>query len=134
MSRAVLPRRVHWLAGLAFALLGCAGVEGERRGPDRPAGGAAVGTSRLSALLGTTVTLRGLASDAKAGAVLVRGSEVVYIDGLDAWPVDVVDRRVAVIGHLERRKYIPDPGPAGARTQGAEGEQYVLEHAHWVLR
>lgn len=76
-------------------------------------------------------TLRGVAKNAKAGAVLlVDGSDmVVYLEGLSEWPEALLDQRVEARGRLVEEKFIPDPGPDehGAYSQGAEGAQTVLK-------
>lgn len=85
-------------------------------------------------MIGQTVELRGTAFDSKAGAVLVTDDDqTVYIDGLDYWPGDLSGKSVIVNGLLRRKKYIPDPqtDADGAISQGAEGEQLVLEKAKW---
>jgi hypothetical protein len=81
-----------------------------------------------------TVTLRGVAADAKGGAVLqTDDGRVVYVDGLERWPDAVAGHPVKAQGRLTRRKLIPDPvvGPAGERSAGAVGDQTVLEQATW---
>lgn len=82
-----------------------------------------------------TVTLRGKALDAKAGAiVLVDGDRAVYIEGLSGWPNEAYGKRVAVTGVLVRKKFIPDPvNEAGEICQGARGSQDVLEEAQWTV-
>ena len=78
-------------------------------------------------------TLRGVAKNAKAGAVLlVDGSEmVVYLKGLSEWPEKLLDQKVEAKGLLVEEKFIPDPGPDenGAYSQGAQGSQTVLKSA-----
>lgn len=79
-------------------------------------------------------TIEGKARDAKAGAVVVLDSgEPVYIEGLDGWPSDIEGKRVRATGVLKRKKLIPDPvvDSDGAISQGAEGDQTVLEGASW---
>jgi hypothetical protein len=75
-------------------------------------------------------TLVGVAKNAKAGAVLlVEGQGPIYLEGLAAWPEQLLDRRVEARGRPVEEKLIPDPGPDehGAYTQGAEGTQTVLK-------
>ncbi|MBI3928622.1 MAG: hypothetical protein HY319_23990 [Armatimonadetes bacterium] len=72
------------------------------------------------------VRLRGLAANAKAGALLDSPGLAVYIDGMDAWqqPPGVP---VLVTGKLSWEKRIPDPvGPNGEISTGAWGLQAVL--------
>ena len=80
--------------------------------------------------------LVGQALDAKAGAVLeTADAGVVYIGGLSSWPAALRQRRVAVTGIVVTKKLIPDPvvGPRGEISQGAQGDQTVIEGARWRL-
>jgi hypothetical protein len=91
-------------------------------------------TTKLAGYIGKTVTLVGIARDAKGGAVLVTPSgEPVYIGGLDYWLPEFSGKEISVTGVLQEKKYIPDPmtTPNGAISQGAYGNQYVLEKAQW---
>ncbi len=86
---------------------------------------------------GKKVTLSGTARDAKGSAVLMTDNDdVVYIDGLDSWPADVLGKRVRVTGVLREKKYLPSPvvDETGAISQGAEGNQSVLEKATWKVQ
>ena len=87
-------------------------------------------------LLDTYTTIAGTARNAKGGAViLVDATEIpVYVEGLSSWDGTHLDwQRVAVSGTLRQKKYIPDPAvdTDGAISQGAEGDQLVLEGAEW---
>lgn len=78
-------------------------------------------------------TLLGLARDAKGGAVLVTDTgDPVYLEGLDAWPPELLGKRVRATGRLAQKKYSPDPvvDKTGAISQGAEGMQTVLMGPH----
>jgi hypothetical protein len=91
-------------------------------------------TTKLGSSIGKTFTLVGIARDAKGGAVLVTpGGELVYIEDLDYWPSELWGKEISVTGVLQEKKYIPDPltTPNGAISQGAYGNQYVLEKAQW---
>ncbi len=91
---------------------------------------------KLSDNMGKTVTLRGIARDAKGGAVLVLPTnEPVYIEVLPSWPTGVSGKDVSVTGILREKKLIPDPyiAPDGGISQGAIGTQTVLEKAKWKL-
>ena len=82
-------------------------------------------------LLGQQVTLEGTAKDAKGGAVLITAeNNVIYLKGIHSWSDDLIDKLVSVSGVLKEEKYIPDPVVAkdGAISQGAEGNQLVLEN------
>jgi hypothetical protein len=92
------------------------------------------GIPKLASYVGKTVTLIGIARDAKGGAVLVTPRrEPVYIKGPDCWPSEFFGKRISATGVLREEKYIPDPsiGANGAISQGAYGNQYVLEKAQW---
>jgi hypothetical protein len=81
------------------------------------------------------VTLEGTAENAKGGAVVVvADGRVVYLRGKTAWPDEVRRTQVTVIGTLTSTKLIPSPvrAPDGAISQGAEGDQWVLDQ--WTLK
>lgn len=78
----------------------------------------------------------GGAANAKGGAVVL--TDVygpVYVEGLKAWPVDVVGKTVEVSGLLRREKLIPDPvtNEYGAVSAGAYGDQTVIADADWKV-
>lgn len=84
--------------------------------------------------MGKTVTVRGIARDAKGGAVLLpANTDPIYIEGLSSWPDEVLGKEVSVTGVLREKKLIPDPYIAsdGGISQGAIGTQMVLEKATW---
>ena len=81
-----------------------------------------------------TDIVRGIARDAKGGAVVITSSgSPVYIEHLDGWPGDVLGCEIEAKGKLVAKKYIPDPfiDEDGAISQGAAGDQDVLEDARW---
>ncbi len=91
-------------------------------------------TLRLPENMGKTVTVRGIARDAKGGAVLLpANTDPIYIEGLSSWPDEVLGKEVSVTGVLREKKLIPDPYIAsdGGISQGAIGTQMVLEKATW---
>lgn len=78
----------------------------------------------------------GKAVDAKAGAALQSDTdEVIYLEGLAAWPAGIAGRRVDVSGILVARKLIPDPtvGAGGAISAGASGSQTVFDSPRWSI-
>lgn len=79
---------------------------------------------------GRIVTAKGVAKDAKGGAVLLDGDGVVYVKGLDAWPRESIDRDQSIEGCLAEEKYLPvaTRDPSGIISQGVEGDGVV-----WVL-
>jgi len=81
------------------------------------------------------VELRGVARDAKCGAVIVTdGGGAIYVQGLDAWPAEVHGKRIVASGVVREKKLIPDPvSRDGLQSTGAWGNQDVLEDARWAL-
>lgn len=80
---------------------------------------------------GGPVELTGLAEDAKGGAVLVVDGNPIYLRKLASWPQHLRGKTVKVKGRLVKTKLIPSPtkNAKGEISQGAEGEQWVLEDA-----
>lgn len=81
-------------------------------------------------------TVEGTAQNAKAGAVVVTSdNKVIYIEGLDTWPLADTRKHVIVTGTLVEKKIIPDPmvNSKGEISQGAEGSQTVMKHATWKI-
>jgi hypothetical protein len=65
-----------------------------------------------SAFLGRTVTLEGRAANAKLGALLDNGTNIIWIDGLDEWPEGFYPgegkgKRVRVTGTVIKRDDLP---------------------------
>ena len=90
--------------------------------------------SKKAMVIGQKVTLRGTARNAKGGAVLLTSNNVpCYIEHLDCWPEDLDGKQIVATGTLREKKLIPDPfiAPDGAISQGAIGDQKVLEDAQW---
>lgn len=78
----------------------------------------------------------GHAVNAKAGAALTaHENEVIYLDGLAAWPDGVAGRTVEVSGLLVTRQVVPDAtvDAGGAISAGASGSQRVFESPRWSL-
>ncbi len=120
--------------GLLLCLAACgAQTAVELAGEAPPASEAVVGPS-LSAKVGQNVVLDGTARNAKAGAVVVvePDESPVYLSGLTEWPEGLDGKKVRVEGTLTEQKWIPDPvAPNGEISQGAEGNQWVLEASKW---
>ncbi len=87
----------------------------------------------LTKLNGKKVELPGVAHDAKGGAILLVDDGPIYVRKLDSWPTAMRGKEVVVKGTLKSMKLIPSPerSPTGAISQGAEGDQWVLEDATW---
>jgi len=131
-ARMLGARRVKCLGAMgAFLVISVVGCAGERRPPLAPATPAPA-TSQSAAAPDARTTLRGVARDAKGGAVVVTDRGPVYIAGLDAWPAALAGRTVEVTGVVRQMKHIPDPvGPGNTVAQGAWGEQTVIVEATW---
>lgn len=116
------------LALAAFLLL-AAGCSSERR---PPAASPTPAATRPAPAPAAKTTLRGLAQNAKAGAVVGTDAGPVYVVGLESWPDALAGRQVEVTGVVRQRKHIPDPvGSGGTVAQGAWGAQTVIEGATW---
>ena len=88
----------------------------------------------LGKATGERVTLRGVAADAKLGAVILVQEEPIYATGVESWPASVRGRRVQATGILRRRKLAPDPVPRDhAIPQGAWGDSWVLDEPAYAL-
>ena len=134
-ARMIRACRVIGLGAVATLLLvggvGCAGGGRPPQGAATPAAAASQPAAAAAAPAAKT-TLRGVARDAKGGAVVVTDRGPVYIAGLDAWPAALAGRTVEVTGVVRQMKHIPDPvGPGNTVAQGAWGEQTVIVEATW---
>jgi hypothetical protein len=79
------------------------------------------------------VTIRGVAEDARAGAILMLGDTPIYIGGLLAWEDELSGKSVKASGTLRRRKSrIPKTSPDKDQYHGL-GDSYVLEEATYAL-
>jgi hypothetical protein len=88
-------------------------------------------------LLGKEITILGLAADAKAGACLkLKNDTIVYIQGVYSWNSEFRGKKVYATGTLLKKKIIPDPeiDESGAISQGAYGEQLILENASEIRK
>lgn len=82
----------------------------------------------LTKVEGQTLTISGVAGDAKAGAVLTTDrDEVIYLRDLRSWPEELLDQRVTVEGVLRRGRVYPEVKEGGLTSQGIKGEQWYLE-------
>ena len=87
-------------------------------------------------MIGKKITLVGLAVDAKAGAsIMLNDNSTIYVQEWDHWDSNFLGKRVRVTGTLISKKFIPDVkiDENGAISQGAPGDQLVLENAKWEL-
>jgi hypothetical protein len=83
----------------------------------------------LEKAIGQRVSIKGVAHNAKVGAViLTEWDEVVYLRGIREWPERVIGKRIVKEGILRRQKIYPDVKVEGeARSQGLQGDQFLLE-------
>lgn len=88
-------------------------------------------------MLGKEITLLGIAFNSKAGAVLkLKDDMIVYISDLVYWSDKFLKQQMHVTGIFYRKKIIPDViiDENGAISQGAPGEQYVLENVKEIKK
>jgi hypothetical protein len=117
---------------LWMVVAGCSSEARPPLGAATPATAAASQWGAAAAAPAAKVTLRGVARDAKGGAVVVTDRGPVYVAGLDAWPAALAGRTVEVTGIVRQTKHIPDPvGPGNTVAQGAWGEQTMIVEATW---
>jgi hypothetical protein len=102
--------------------------------------------------LGQTVTLEGMAANAKSGPLLVGEGGEIWIDGLSEWPSEVMGagtfgrgKRVRVTGQVIRRADLPafveKPGeprktgiPVASEAQlEAASTRFLLRGATWTV-
>lgn len=83
--------------------------------------------------LGGSLALEGSAANSKMGAVLREGSRSIAIDGLEAWPEEVLGRRVRVEGVVIERDDLPPAGDPSLPSAGVDGStrRYLLSEVRW---
>lgn len=98
-----------------------------------------------AASVGEARTVVGVARTAKLGAVVVMDSDMVWIDGLDAWPDDIEGKSVRIVGTVVERKDLPvfvaepgEPQRSGIPVQegtdlDAAATRYLLTNARWEI-
>jgi hypothetical protein len=89
----------------------------------------------LSRHLGETVTLRGIAHDARAGAILeMADATPIYVAGLGSWERACSGKEVEVTGVLRvRPSPLSEAGPSGMPSHGLSDDTFVIDHASWKL-
>jgi hypothetical protein len=89
----------------------------------------------LADLRNSRVRLSGVARDAKGGAIVLVHDLRIYLAALEAWPRAIEGKTVAVGGRLVEKQYLPQAtrNEKGEISQGAAGNQYVLESPTWRL-
>jgi hypothetical protein len=86
-----------------------------------------------SAHVDETVTVRGVAMTARAGAAVgLEDGTPLYVDGLEEWSEELEGSSVEVTGVLRLRgSQLPPVAPGGARVHGL-GESFAVEDARWA--
>lgn len=81
-----------------------------------------------------TITIIGLADNAKAGAVVVSGkdSAVYYLEGIHSWKQKVVGKKVKVTGQLIIEKMQPQKKGELPRQQ-VMGDKRIILNPKWKL-
>ena len=78
------------------------------------------------------VEIRGEAVNAKLSAAVLSDKGLVYCIEIPEWPENVVGRRVAVRGRLEKTdQFRARTGPSGERTAGTSGGDSLLRSVTW---
>ena len=83
---------------------------------------------------GETVTIRGTAATARAGALVeVPASPPIYISGLEEWAEEVEGKQIEATGTLRLRpSRLPPVKPGGVHYHGI-GETIALDDASWQV-
>lgn len=81
------------------------------------------------------VTLRGVAYDARAGAIVeLEDRTPIYIAGLTEWDQTIQGKPIEVTGRLRARApRAPKVPPGGPQVHGLVSATYVLEEAQWTV-
>ena len=84
--------------------------------------------------LGETITLRGTACDARAGAMLLLPDETpVYVIGLFSWDEELSGNEVEVTGQLEKKPSRTPRVPPNEDQSHGVGERFVIREATWTV-
>lgn len=81
--------------------------------------------------IGGVTTVSGKAADSKWGAVIVTPEGPCYVNGLKAWPADVVGQPVSATGDVQRNKRATGPEQDDAHLGGQPGEKWALGDPRW---
>lgn len=80
------------------------------------------------------IRITGIAVDAKAGALVLDDTGTpYYIDGLDHWEEQYLDKVVTVTGELKKVKIKDENKDSKKKKQQAKGTQLVLMEPEWEL-
>jgi hypothetical protein len=132
----IIPHVRHAVVALVLLeVTGCDDASSPRATPLTPAASASAVATATTASSGTanTTTVIGVARDVKGGAAIVADDgTLTRIDGLDAWPKNLVDRRVIAEGVMKKHPgaaCVNDPLPC----QGIGDDYWVLADAKFRL-
>lgn len=121
----MLERTRGWLF---VACIGAACCAGQTQSPGK-ADAAMTNTN-----VDRSVTVRGNAGNAKAGAVIMgKNGAPVYVAGLDAWPDGLNGKTVGATGTLHTEHHVLPVGPNGEAYAGLDGDQLLLRDARYGL-
>ncbi|MCW4470718.1 hypothetical protein OGH69_17230 [Flavobacterium sp. MFBS3-15] len=78
------------------------------------------------------IRVTGIATNAKAGAVVLDDTGTpYYVDGLDHWEEQYLDKLVTVTGELKKVKIKDENKGAKKKKQQSKGTQLVLVNPEW---
>jgi hypothetical protein len=83
-----------------------------------------------------TISVKGKAMNAKAGAVVTQENDHdYYIEELHAWPDSAYGKTVEVTGTLHIQTFTEEDlkDEEGNWKQGMLGDQYIIRNAKWKL-
>ena len=111
---------------LTFLLLGCSPAE-KSATPNVSSAPRVRSPRELEGSIGRVVDVEGVAANAKAGAAVVLDDQSpVYLEGRNAWPAEVVTKRVRVTGTVVKHEGLHDP-----RASGIQEDYFTLRSASW---
>jgi hypothetical protein len=94
-----------------------------------------IGCTKISYMHGEKVSITGQARNAKAGAILVAGDSIYYVDGLAAWEDKMLSGKVTVTGRLIEKTFSNSDftNEKGEIQAGLTGKIKIIEQATWVM-
>lgn len=81
--------------------------------------------------IGAVTTVSGKAADTTWGAVILTPEGPCYVNGLKAWPAEVVGQPVSATGDVQRNKSAIGPEHDDAHLGGQPGEKWALGDPRW---
>ena len=82
-------------------------------------------------------TVYGIAKNGKEGALVITDkNEPVYVDGLDAWDSELLNKSIEVTGTLSVETLSEEDlkNEQGEWKQGISGQRKILLNASWKLK